>query len=66
MRTADKKVGWVLARNLYMGIPDDVAQYAEGQRISSYFDLGAVEDEEKGTKHNWLWTTSSKAQTVRF
>jgi hypothetical protein len=66
VRTADKQVGWVLARNLYMGIPDDVAQYAEGQRISSYFNLGAVEDEEKGTKHNWLWTTSSKAQPFDF
>jgi hypothetical protein len=66
IRTKDKVVGWVLARNLYMSIPDEVAQYAEGQRISSYFDLGAVEDEEKGTKHDWLWTTSSKPQPFDF
>jgi hypothetical protein len=66
VRTADKKVGWVLARNLYMSIPDDVAQYAEGQRITSYFDLGPVQDEEKGVKHNWLWTTASKAQAFDF
>lgn len=66
IRTKDKVVGWVLARNLYMSIPDEVAQYAEGQRISSYFDLGAVEDAEKGTKHDWLWTTSSKPQTFDF
>jgi hypothetical protein len=66
VRTADKKVGWVLARNLYMSIPDDVAQYAEGQRITSYFDLGAVQDEEKGVKHNWLWTTASKAENYDF
>jgi hypothetical protein len=66
VRTTDKKVGWVLARNLYMAVPDEVAQYAEGQRISSYFDLGAVQDEEKGTKHNWLWTTSSEPQPFDF
>jgi uncharacterized protein YgiM (DUF1202 family) len=66
IRTAEKKVGWVLARNLYMSIPDDVAQYAEGQRITSYFDLGAVQDEEKGVKHNWLWTTASKPQNFDF
>jgi hypothetical protein len=66
VRTKDKKVGWVLARNLYMSIPDDVAQYAEGQRISSYFDLGQVDDEEKGVRHNWLWTTSAKAQPFDF
>ncbi len=66
VRTKDQKVGWVLARNVYMAIPDEVAQYAEGQRISSYFDLGAVEDEEKGTKHNWFWTTSSPGESYDF
>jgi hypothetical protein len=66
VRTKDNKVGWVLSRNLYMAIPDDVAQYAEGQRISSYFDLGLVQDDEKGTKHNWLWTTSSEPQSFDF
>lgn len=66
VRTKDKKVGWVLSRNLYMSIPDEVAQYAEGQRISSYFDLGLVVDEVKGEKHNWLWTTSSQAQPFDF
>lgn len=66
VRTKDKKIGWVLSRNLYMAIPDDVAQYAEGQRISSYFDLGQVQDEEKGVRHDWLWTTSAKAQPFDF
>ena len=66
VRTKDKKVGWVLSRNLYMSIPDDVAQYAEGQRISSYFDLGLVVDDVKGNKHNWLWTTASQAQPFDF
>ena len=66
IRTKDGTIGWVLSRNLYMSIPDEVAQYAEGQRISSYFDLGTVEDEEKGTKHDWLWTTSSEPQSFDF
>ena len=59
VRTKDKQCGWVLSRNLVMAIPDEVAQYAEGRRITSYFDLGSVNDEEKGVKHNWLWTTLS-------
>lgn len=66
VRTKDQKVGWVLSRNLYMAIPDEVAQYAEGQRISSYFELGTIQDEDKGTKHDWLWTTSSQPQDFDF
>lgn len=58
VRTKDNQSGWVLSRNLVMSIPDEVAQYAEGKRITSYFDLGSVQDEEKGVKHNWLWTTA--------
>lgn len=66
VRTKDHQVGWVLARNLVMSIPDEVAQYAEGKRITSYFDLGAVQDEEKGLKHNWLWTTASEQEPFDF
>jgi hypothetical protein len=59
VRTKDGKAGWVLAHMLNMGIPDDVAQYAEGHRITSYFSLGKVDDD--GTiKDNWLWTTINK------
>jgi hypothetical protein len=66
VRTKDKQCGWVLSRNLVMGIPDEVAQYAEGRRITSYFDLGSVNDEEKGVKHNWLWTTLSHSVPYDF
>jgi hypothetical protein len=59
VRTKDGKAGWVLAHMLNMGIPDEVAQYAEGHRITSYFSLGKVDDD--GTlKDNWLWTTINK------
>jgi hypothetical protein len=63
IRTRDGKVGWVLARMLTMSIPDEVAQYAEGHRITAYLPLGEVKDkEDKQSKHNWLWTTSSAGQ----
>jgi len=57
IRNASGQSGWVLTRRIYMAIPDEVAQYAEGKRISSYFSLGKVTDEEAGPKNIWLWTT---------
>jgi SH3-like domain-containing protein len=56
IRTATGQSGWVLTRRLVMAIPDEVAQYAEGHRIVSYFSLGEVRaaGEKKTT---WLWTT---------
>jgi hypothetical protein len=59
VRTADGKAGWALTRNLIMAIPDEVAQYAEGHRITSYFPLADVRDGDQ-VKHFWLWTTLSK------
>jgi hypothetical protein len=50
--------GWVLTRRLSMAIPDEVAQYAEGHRIVSYFSLGKVQDEAV-KKDIWLWTTAA-------
>ncbi len=66
VRTKNNEIGWVLARNLNMSIPDEVAQYAEGKRITSYFDLGSVQDEVKGLKHNWLWTTAAEQEPYDF
>jgi SH3-like domain-containing protein len=59
VRTSDGKVGWVLTHPLSMAIPDEVAQYAEGHRITSYFPLGQVRDGDS-VKNNWLWTTINK------
>ena len=56
VRTASGESGWVLTRRLVMAIPDEVAQYAEGHRIVSYFSVGEVADGEQ-RKSNWLWTT---------
>jgi hypothetical protein len=66
VRTSDGKAGWALARNLVMAIPDEVAQYSEGARITSYFALGDVQDGDE-TKHHWLWTTIRQdAQPYQF
>jgi hypothetical protein len=63
VRTKSGDVGWALARMLVMSIPDEVAQYAEGHRITSYLPLGTVTDKEKNeTKPNWLWTTATFKQ----
>jgi len=66
VRTKKGDTGWVLTRNLLIAVPDEVAQYAEGKRITSYFELGSVTDEEKGVKHHWLWTTLSGSDPVDF
>jgi hypothetical protein len=66
VRTKDGRVGWVLARQLYMSVPDEVAQYAEGNRITAYLALGDVQDGDQ-LKHNWLWTTAaSSLKTAEF
>lgn len=57
VRLKDGRVGWVLARMLSMALPDEVAQYAEGKRITAYISLGDVRDKNGAIKHNWLWTT---------
>jgi hypothetical protein len=60
VRMSNGDTGWALSRMLVMDIPEDVAQYAEGHRVSAYLPLGDVQDKDKGeTKKNWLWTTSS-------
>jgi hypothetical protein len=55
--TAGGRAGWVLGRMIYAGIPDEVAQYAERRRITSYHALAEVTDRDE-TKKIWLWTTT--------
>lgn len=56
IRTAVGSAGWALTRRIDMAIPDEVAQYAEGRRIVSYFPLGSVTDGDQ-VKNVWVWTT---------
>jgi hypothetical protein len=59
IRASSGESGWVLTSRLIMAIPDEVAQYAEGRRIVSYFPLGAVQDGDQ-KKTVWLWTTRGR------
>jgi len=61
VRTPPGQVGWVLTRMLTMAIPDEVAQYAEGHRIVSYFAIGSVQDGDQ-KKNIWLWTTTTDSR----
>jgi uncharacterized protein YgiM (DUF1202 family) len=65
VRTASGQSGWVLTRRLYMAIPEEVAQYAEGKRITSYFSLGKTHDQDR-VKDIWLWTTSDGTNHADF
>jgi len=56
VRATGGQTGWTLTRRLDMAIPDEVAQYAEGRRIVSYFSLGTTRDGDT-RKDIWLWTT---------
>lgn len=60
VRVPNGDTGWGLSRMLAMAVPDEVAQYAEGHRVTAYLPVGEVQDKDKGeTKQNWLWTTAS-------
>ena len=52
VRTLDGKVGWVLTRPLSMAIPDEVAQYAEGHRITGRVEAQALAHHEVIPPHN--------------
>jgi SH3-like domain-containing protein len=59
VRQKNGTVGWVLSRMLVLNVPDELAQYAEGHRITSFYQIADVQDEDK-QKHFWLWTTMSR------
>jgi hypothetical protein len=59
IRTRSGQSGWVLTSAIYLQIPDEVAQYAEGHRITSYFSLGKITDGDL-QKDIWLWTTAER------
>jgi hypothetical protein len=59
VRLRDGRAGWVLTRPLFLSIPDEIAQYAEGARIVAYFAVGEIQDGDQ-TRKNWLWATLSQ------
>ena len=61
VRVAGGQAGWVLATGVYSGIPDEVKQFAERRRITSYFTLGEVLDRRLGkAKKTWFWTQTER------
>jgi hypothetical protein len=60
VRDQQQRAGWVLGRALYLDVPEDVAQYAEGQRIVAAFPLDEVEDQGKKVGEYLLLFTEPK------
>jgi Bacterial SH3 domain len=57
VRDGQMRVGWVLGRALYLSIPEEIAQYSEGQRIVAAYTLDEVQDEgKKATEYLVLFT----------
>lgn len=47
VRDAQNRVGWVLGRAMYLDVPEEISQYAEGQRIVAAFPLDEATDGDK-------------------
>ncbi len=60
IRDTQKRVGWVLGRLLYVDIPMDIAQYAEGQRIVAFFVLDEPADGDKKVPEYLVLMSESK------
>src|SRR5215471_4859686 len=60
IRDSQKRIGWAYSRLLYLDIPIDVAQYAEGQRIVAFFVIDQVQDEDKKVPEYLVFLTENK------
>ena len=60
VRDADKRVGWVLGHALYLDVPDEIGQYAEGQRIIAVYKLDEVPDQGKPVPQYLVLLTEPK------
>lgn len=60
VRDTQKRVGWVLGRTLYLDIPIEIAQYAEGSRVIGAFPLDEVQDGDKKVPEYLALLTENK------
>jgi SH3-like domain-containing protein len=60
IRDQQKRAGWVYGRTLYLSVPDEVAQYSEGQRIVAAFALDEVKDGDRNVGEYLVLLTEPK------
>jgi uncharacterized protein YgiM (DUF1202 family) len=60
VRDGQNRVGWVLGRTLYLDVPEEIAQYSEGQRIVASFPLDEVPDGDKKVPEYLVLFTDNK------
>lgn len=60
VRDTQNRVGWVLGRALYLDVPEEIAQYSEGQRIVASFALDEVADGDKKVPEYLVLFTDNK------
>jgi hypothetical protein len=60
VRDGQNRVGWVLGRTLYLDVPEEIAQYSEGQRLVASFPLDEVPDGDKKVPEYLVLFTDNK------
>lgn len=59
VRLEDGRAGWVVSRMMTMNLPESVAMFAQGHRITSFHQLGQTKDRNHGMVSSYIWTTVS-------
>ena len=66
VRDSQMRVGWVLGRALYLQLPEEIAQYSEGQRIVAAYPLDEVQDEGKSVPEYLVLFTEKEGLPYDF
>lgn len=57
--------GWILANRLDVDVPDEVGEYAEGQRMVAAYPIAKVTDDGTGREHKGSDKSSNKSRKSR-